>query len=530
MEPAIKYKTAIYCRLSKEDERGRESSSIETQKKMLTGFAKEHGFEVYDTYIDDGYSGTNFDRPGINRLKQDIIDKKIDLVLIKDLSRLGRNYLEVGKLIDEFFPQHRIRCITVCDSYDSDSDDNDFIPFKNALNELYSKDISRKIKSALKTKMKNGEFIGSFAPYGYKKSPQNKNKLIIDPEAAMFVKKIFKMAADGERPIDIAKYFNDSKISSPAVYKCSVNKKLDIDNYSKYKKWTSAGIQKILKNSVYIGQMVQSKTEKYSCTSKLIFQNDKNDWIIVDNTHEPIIDKDTFYTVQKRIVARRNKPNSNFQNIFSGIAKCADCGSHMSTTGTRKKGSTYNLVCGKYKLRGSRECTNHFIDYDELSNIVLETLNKYLRVNDVQKQQVLKELEHQNNDSSDADRKKQIKFLYDRLSDITHTSQRLYEDHLFKRIPDDIYEAMFDSYCCETEQIKCEIKCLKEQKEMNLYEKYSNFFELLSGEKQITELNADIVNKLVDRIIIYQGEWQVIDGRKQKSQMIEIYLKFIGKV
>ena len=529
------YSAALYCRLSKDDnDLGKnkiESSSITTQKEMLIRYAKEQGFNIYNTYIDDGYSGTNFNRPAFIKMKQDIEAGKINMVITKDLSRLGRDYIINGELIENYFPKYKIRYIAITDSYDSDDEYNDIAPFKNVVNELYARDISKKIHSAFITKMKEGKYIGNFAPFGYKKDSNDKNKLIINPECAFIVKKIFQLAKDGKRPKDIADYLNYNKTPTPLAFRKKQYPNFSFSNYkSTRNEWTSIGVQKILKNECYIGNTAQHKTTKVSFKSRITLDNKKEDWIVVENTHEAIVSKQDFEIVQTLICSRRNAPTTNFKNIFSGIAKCADCDSNMSTTASRKKGSIYNLVCGRYKLRGSKYCTNHFIDYNELYNLVLETLNKYLKLSDDEKNKIVENLKKKENDTTQNDKRtERLKAITQRLNEIQTVIENLYEDNYLGKISEDRFSKMLKKYEIEESQLKEELQDFQNNCNITDSNKAKNFFKLIEGMTELKELNVDIVNSLIDKIIIHQGFYETdSNGIKKKHQKVEIYLKFIS--
>jgi site-specific DNA recombinase len=377
MRPVSTYRAALYVRLSKDDEGASESASISTQRKMLRNYAQENGFVVYDEYIDDGWSGTNFERPDFRRMVQDIESRKVNLVITKDLSRLGRDYIATGQYTEIYFPSKGVRYIAINDGYDSDSPYTDIAPFKNVVNEMYARDISRKIRSAFATKMRDGSYIGNFAPYGYKKDPINKNHLIPDEKTSLIVQEVFQMAAEGGKPVEIARHLNSRGVPPPSVYRRSRHPQLGAEHRSKRSEWTSGAVTKLLANIVYLGHMAQGKTTKVSFKSRTTIRNPRRDWIVVMNTHEPIIDQDTFDMARRRTQCRTCKKEGTFFNVFSGIAKCADCGRNMSTVSTRKKGSPADLACGGYKLRGSRECSNHFIDYNHLCRIVLDTVSEH---------------------------------------------------------------------------------------------------------------------------------------------------------
>ncbi|MBE6667474.1 MAG: recombinase [Ruminococcaceae bacterium] len=282
------YKAGLYMRLSKDDGQ-RESSGIESQRFLLRDFAKRENIEIIDEYVDDGYSGTRYDRPAFERMLSDIENKKINTVIVKDLSRLGRNYIVTGELTEIYFPEHFVRLISINDGYDSNLGNDDMAPFRHVVNEMYARDISRKIRSALYAKMKEGQYIGSFAPYGYKKSKKNKNVLVIDTVAAEVVKKIFQMKADGYTTKEIAKKLNDEKTLVPLDYRNALLGK-EISRLS----WTQSGVCKILRNQIYLGHTLQGKSIKPSIKSNKVCSRERTRWIIVENTHEAIVSQELF--------------------------------------------------------------------------------------------------------------------------------------------------------------------------------------------------------------------------------------------
>lgn len=530
----IFYNAALYMRLSKDDDGLTESSSISTQRKMLLSFAKESGFSVYDEYVDDGYSGTNFERPAFKRMIRDILDKKVNMVITKDLSRLGREYITTGQYTEIFFPEHGVRYIAINDGYDSENLYNDIAPFKNVVNEMYARDTSKKIKSAFETKMNEGSFVGSFAPYGYQKDPKDKNHLIIDENTAPIVQEIFDMAEMGTKPIDIARNLNSRKIMTPAMYRCYTKPHLNIDKYSKRKEWTSESISKMLRNKVYLGHTVQGKTEKASFKSKVTIIKPQSEWKIVKNMHDAIITQEQFDNVRKRVVERTNKRKSNFRNVFSGIAKCADCGKNMSTTGTRKKGAIANLVCGGYKLYGSKECTNHFIDYETLYNIVLEELRKHICLTDEEKKSILKELQDNLNEEKGIENcSKLIEEYKASITGIDNIIRHLYEDNVTGKISDTRFVNLLSTYEQQQTELKNKIQELENKeklKEDSKEEAFKKFFDLIEELDDISELTSDLLYKVIDHIEISQGHYEKTENGKIKKQSIKIFYRFIGNI
>ena len=286
----MEYSAALYMRLSKEDGK-KDFGSIGSQKELLRRFAAEKGFSVFGEYIDDGFSGTNFERPAFKRMISDIESGKINLVITKDLSRLGRDYISAGKFTEIYFPSKGVRYISVADCYDSENSFPDIIPFKNVFNEMYARDISRKIRFAFSARMENGDFVGAFAPFGYKRSAENRHRLVVDENTADIVKRIFFESAGGKRPLEIAKGLDSDNVPTPLDFRKGI---------SKSKNWSSATILKILKNPVYLGHLEQGKTSKISFKSKKSLDIPKEKRFFVKNTHEALIDEKTFEKANRK--------------------------------------------------------------------------------------------------------------------------------------------------------------------------------------------------------------------------------------
>lgn len=290
----MEYNGALYIRLSREDG-GRESAGIESQRLLLRNYARQQAFEIKEEYVDDGYSGTKYDRPAFGKMLADIESGLINLVLVKDLSRLGRNYIATGELTEVYFPEHRVRLIAVNDGYDSDNSIDDITPFRHVMNEMYARDISRKIRTALRAKAQDGQYIGSFAPYGYRKSEENKHFLVPDEDAAVWVRLIFCMAAQGQTTQKITEILNQKKIPIPLDYR-----KMKRGEAMLLRPWTPSGVCKILRNPTYLGHTVQGKSEKRSLKSQRSCPKPKNEWIVVKNTHEPLVSEELFALAQRR--------------------------------------------------------------------------------------------------------------------------------------------------------------------------------------------------------------------------------------
>lgn len=371
------WNVAAYLRLSKEDNEIMESYSIVNQRELIDQYiSNKSDLQLVDYYIDDGYSGTNFNRPGFRRLLQDMKNKKINCIIVKDLSRFARSHIEADMYFENIFPALNIRFISVIENIDSfenpDSMDNLIVPFKNLLNDAYAKDISKKVKSALLTKRLNGEFIGTTATYGYLKDPKDKHKLIIDKDASKIVIKIFNDIIEGKTASEIAKELNKRGVLTPYTYKIK-NDNIDID-----KKWNAKIINVILQNRVYTGDLIQGKkkVENYR-THKLIKVN-KDEWIITENHHKPIISKEQFNKVQEILNKNKCARSNKEKDLFYSFLKCADCGSSF----TLRKVKNYEYYhCTSYVRNAS--CTNHSIRKDKLVEIVLEELNKKFKRNKI---------------------------------------------------------------------------------------------------------------------------------------------------
>ena len=380
-----------YVRLSKEDidaiKGGKdESNSVTNQKAMIRSYLEEHPeLELYEEYVDDGYTGVNFDRPDFKRLMEDVKDRRINCIIVKDLSRFGRNYIEAGKYLEQVFPFLGVRFIAITDDIDTgrqQSDSEQFIlPFKNLFNDTYSRDISTKVRSHLAIKRKNGQFVGSFACYGYFKDPADHNKLVIDPEAAEVIKQIFYWKIQGLSTERIADKLNDLGILCPMEYKHSLGMKVSTNFRTKGKaQWAPKSVLRILKNDIYIGTMTQGKKTTPSYKVKKIITKPEEEWDRVEGTHEPIIHKDIFDVVQKLLLRdTRISPDKKKLYLFSGFLCCADCGMNMVRSRRKYKDKVYSYYsCSGYK--NSSGCTSHMISEKRLYDSVLQAVRQQCRL------------------------------------------------------------------------------------------------------------------------------------------------------
>ena len=436
----MNYKVALYIRLSREDEdKDTTSESIINQKSLLLQYIKENNLKVYDIYIDDGYSGTTFDRPAFNRLIRDIENKKVNMVITKDMSRLGRDYIGTGNLVEKYFPKHNIRYIAVTDNIDTylDSTNNDIAPFKAIMNDMYAKDISKKIRSSLKAKMKEGKFVGARAPYGYKKDIKDKNHLVINKEQSIIVKRIFSMSLEGLSPFKIAKKLTEENIKSPSEYY-----EFKWKNSSKIStlKWNAKTVKDILTNRIYTGDMVQNKRNKVNYKVNKIINNHPEDYIIIENTHKRIIDKDTFYKVQKILPKNRRRIEKKENYLLDGLLYCRDCGHHISITPRRKKDNRAYTICNYYRTYiKEKVCTTHSNNYDELEKVIIAKLKElYLPLlnKDKIRETVSNNLKAQNNTSIEIE----LRLMLNEISKLKDNLDTMYLDKINHKISEEQYQ------------------------------------------------------------------------------------------
>lgn len=500
------YKAALYMRLSKDDGNG-ESASINTQRSMLRTYADRNGFSVYGEYTDDGYSGTTYERPAWKRLLADIEAEKVNLVITRDLSRLGRDYILTGQYTEIYFPAKGVRYIAVNDGYDSNNRGNDLAPFQNIVNEMYARDTSKKIRSALKTKMEDGAYIGNYAPYGYRKDPGDKNHLLIDPLTAPVVRDIFERASRGEPPLKIAKELNERCIKTPAGYRRFKRQEADMETAGEEKGWTSSTICKILSNRVYTGDMVQGKTSKLSFKSQMTLRIPKEEWIVVENKHDPIVSRDLFEQAGRRSVPRKRSKSAQFSNVFSGLVYCGDCKRMMTTTGGSHK-EDRKLVCSGYKQYGRISCTNHYMNYDLLCQIVSQELETLIILSEEEKKEISGQLEYYGRNRGNSEEKRAAASLKKRERQIERFIGKLYEDRVNKVVEEERFCKLLTSYEQELKEIGAEANTLKQMttcvwKSMEESEKAVDCLLNEIREKRIPTF--DLLHQFIDRIEIFQS-------------------------
>lgn len=529
------YKAALYCRLSVDDGNFGGSVSIETQKILLEQYCKDHKITDYKFYCDDGCSGTNFDRPSFKKMLSDIDEGKINLVIVKDLSRFGRNYVEAGMYVQRFTDSN-IRFIAADDNYDSLVNSDDLLfPIKNVVNEMYARDVSKKTKAAKKAKARDGQFIGSKAPFGYKIDPNDRHHLIVDEPAAQVVKRIFRLASEGVGYNKMAKIFREEKVLTPIAYFNLNNPDyFKSDYWRKEFDWHVTSIRAILNNEVYLGKLVYGKQRNKSMKSKEKVRNPKEDWIVVENCHEPIITQELWDTVHKILNAKHRPAKAGEVQMFAGLLYCSDCGHCLTYSQKQRKDGSYHgaYSCWMYKTHGKEYCASHYITFDTIYELVLIDIQRNLfqyRKNTDKFKSILSR-KYQSDSQKQAE---QITLEYEqkqkRCEELDKIISRLYEDNVLGRIGDERYESMSQSYELEQVEIKKALPILKSK--IDELKRQSdcadNSINVIKKYTIIDKLDAAILNELIDKIVVHHKE-QAEDGRT--FQQIEIYYRFVGKL
>ncbi len=527
--------TALYCRLSRDDGTESESNSIGNQKKLLSQKAKEMGLTDTKYYVDDGYTGTNFNRPGFQQLIDDIEIGLVSAVMVKDLSRLGRDYVSVGSYTDSYFPEHNIRFIAVNDAIDSDEGESEIAPFKNILNEMYARDISKKIRSSHRLRGSMGEPL-SQPPYGYMKSPENKKKWIIDPEAATVVKSIFKMCLDVKGNETIARELQENKVLITMAYWRSKGlnrsgKKTQTNPY----KWCKTTVQKILSQQEYCGDIINFKTYSKSFKNKTRYENSKENWAVFKDVNEPIIDRETFETVQKFISKtkrRAPKKENGERSIFNGLIYCGDCHSKMRYhTSTSNKGIHY-FTCSDNKVDYRGKCPGrHYVRADALEEVVKLELRRLVEMLEIDESYFAQLILRKN----DKEREKDKKFLESELQKaiarsgtVSQLYEKLYEDNVIGKVSDEWFVELSHKYEKERMDLKAKIADTRHKIEelKNTNSEYGKFISAIRRFMQMDNLTSPLLRELIDHIDIFETE----GTGKSRTQRIVIYYRFIGYI
>ena len=503
------FNTAIYIRLSREDGDKEESDSVGNQKKLLTDYVNgQNELVLYDVYVDDGFTGTNFNRPAFKRMLKDIKAGKVNCVIVKDLSRFGRDYIDTGRYLERDFPEMGVRFISVTDSIDSMKQAYDMLlPIKNIFNEQYARDISKKVQTAVKTKQEAGEFIGAFTSYGYKKSPVDKNKLVIDEYSADVVRKIFSLYIQGYGKQKIAKLLNEEGILCPSEYKRAMG--LNYHNPNRLESttyWSYSTINSILHREMYVGNMVQgTKHQRMRSKQKKMA---KEDWIIVEDTHEPIIDKETWEKAQSLLHKRtRELDLETNKNIFAGFVKCGDCGRAMAKNMWRRAdgSKTYSLYCGTYKRNGKQYCTPHTLPMAVLEQIVLEDLKTLVQnVGDLRE---LVSAQHLSASKMKRVTDTEISKIRSELERVKRLKQSVYEDYKEELITKEEFLSYREDYQKKEELYSKQIEALEEKKNDSITDDVFDtpWLKRLLELKDIEKLDREIVVEMISEIKVYEN-------------------------
>ena len=507
------YSAALYIRLSKEDENSDISGSVINQQALLREFTDRHKIKVYDTYIDDGWSGTSFERPAFRRMIEDIEAEKVNMVITKDLSRLGRDYIMTGYYMEKYFPEKQVRYISLLDGVDSgvESSANDITPFKAVMNDMYAKDISKKIKSVKRDKQKKGKYIGWKPVFGYKHHPEDKNRIVVDREAAEIVCRMFCMAASGQSCNSIATQFNMENVITPSKYKgVKLSHQRTVTGM-----WSSSRIGEMLRNEMYIGNMVQGRLIKPSYKSNKCLKQPRDKWIVVENTHEPIIDEETFYKVQQMLDSRKHTRERKYNYLLKGIIYCHECGYPLGVINRKnaKGEDVLYFVCRTYQ-RFSKlgRCTSHSIKEENVTSAVTAEINKiierYTNYNCLIC--VAEEIIKSNSNRKDVER--ELMLLKTGKNSVSEKIDRMYMDKLDGIISAEDFERIYLKLKSEKEVLNKKIAGTENK--YNSIEHYSEKAdEIVKKFIETASTDREMIVSLVERIEVTENREVIIKFR-----------------
>ena len=529
------YNTALYMRLSRDDENYGDSVSIETQRTILQQYAKEQELHVVGEYIDDGWSGTTFERPNFKRMMADVDAGRVNCIVTKDLSRFGRDHIMVGYYLEYEFPEKQVRYIAVSENEDTKKGLSDFVPFKNLFNEWFAKDTSRKVKTALHAKFAAGERTFAYAPLGYIRHPEIKNAIVIDVETRWIIEKIFDLAYHGAGAAKIARVLVEEHVPTAGwlnyqrygtfahIYEGAPEEK----SYA----WTLAQVKSILKDETYIGNSVHNKQTNISYKNKKKIRKPQEEWFRVENTHEAIISKQVFEQAQEQIANRRRQQKDATTQIFSGLVKCADCGWSMRFGTNRQNSKPYShYTCSQYG-QGLKRCSSHYIRYDYLYHYVLLRVQDLWRQAQVDEQELLHRLLKGSEQELAANAKRQSAELTraeKRRAEVDRKFAKLYEDWSDGCITEYNFNMMSQKYQTEQQELTEKIERLSAELESEKQTTVDaeTWISLLKRYSYPTELTAELLNGLIKKIVIHEAT--TVDGMREQN--IDIYYRLIGKI
>jgi len=514
------YNAALYIRLSKEDENEGPSESVNNQKSLLNEFVLQHRLSVYDTYIDDGWSGTNFDRPNFQRMIADIEARKVNMVITKDLSRLGRDYILTGHYMERYFPEHRVRYISLLDGIDTgvDSTANDITPFRAIMNDMYAKDISKKISSVKHDKQRKGLFIGGKPVYGYKMHPTEKNKIVIDENAAPIVRRIFSMALDGMSCRQIAVQLNAEGVPTPATYAG-----LPVPNPGPYTGlWSSERISDMLQNETYIGNMVQGRSRKISYKSKKCVKQDQRDWIVVAATHEPIIDREAFDKVRALIESRKRTRSRTYDFLLKGLIFCHECGYPLAVINRKTASGEDRLIfiCRTYqRFTKAGVCTSHTIKEQTVTQAVVqkvrEVCRQYLQADQLMpfaRREVAKTL-------AEADNKKEISSLKAKVASLTSHLDKVYMDKLSGILDEADFQRIYNKVKADRAALEQHLSQL-DRPECSPAEQTELAQKLVERFLETASTNRELLVGLIERVELTADKQIIIKFRFKQTETV----------
>lgn len=526
--------TALYCRLSQEDMQAGESESIQNQKLILQRYADDHFFLNTRFFVDDGFSGVSFEREGLQAMLREVEAGNVATVITKDLSRLGRNYLKTGELIEIIFPEYEVRYIAINDGVDTAREDNEFTPLRNWFNEFYARDTSKKIRAVKQAKAQRGERVNGEVPYGYIADPNDRNHLIPDPETAHVVKQIFAMYVRGDRMCDIQNWLRDNEILTVGElrYRRTGRTQHPRPQQNAWYNWPDKTLYDILTRQEYLGHTITAKTYKVSYKSKKTRKNAEDKRYFFPNTHEPLIDEETFALAQKRIATRHRPTKSDEIDLFSGLLFCGDCGYKMylqKGAGTPERKHAY--TCGNYRNRARNDflCTTHYIRKSVLKELVLADLQRIMSYVKGHEQEFIRTATECNDQAMKkalSHQRKELEKAEARLSELNLLFRKLYEDNALGRLSNEQFVFLTSGYEDEKRELTKRATALK--KEIDTAAERSadvkRFVALVRRYTEISELTYENVHEFIDRVLVYELD------KDTNTRKIEIFYSFVGKV
>ncbi len=526
--------TALYCRLSQEDMQAGESESIQNQKLILQRYADEHFFLNTRFFVDDGFSGVSFEREGLQAMLREVEAGNVATVITKDLSRLGRNYLKTGELIEIIFPEYDVRYIAINDGVDTAREDNEFTPLRNWFNEFYARDTSKKIRAVKQAKAQRGERVNGEVPYGYIADPNDRNHLIPDPETAHVVQQIFAMYVRGDRMCEIQNWLRDNEVLTVGElrYRRKGGKKFPRPQLNAWYTWPDKTLYDILTRQEYLGHTITAKTYKVSYKSKKTRKNPEDKRYFFPNTHEPLIDEETFALAQKRIATRHRPTKSNEIDLFSGVLFCGDCGYKMylqKGAGTLERKHAY--TCGNYRNRARNDflCTTHYIRKSVLKELVLADLQRvlvYVKEHEQEFVRTAAECGEQTAKKALAQQRKELDKAERRMDELNLLFCKLYEDMALGRLSSEQFALLTSGY--EDEKAALTKRAAELRQEIDAAAErgadVKRFVALVRRYSEISELTYENVHEFIDRILVHELD------RETNTRKIEIFYSFVGKV